>query len=60
MRDDQIDALRTAIYKGAIKETDVVIKYGLARSIMTYILSSEMMIYDLKKEIQELNEEHGY
>lgn len=56
MRDDQIEALRTATYKAALHETDVVIKYGLARSIMTYVLSSEMLIYDLKKEIQELNE----
>lgn len=59
MRDDQIDALRAAAYKAAINETDVVIKYGLARSIITYIATSERLIYDLKREVEELNDERN-
>jgi hypothetical protein len=57
MRRDQIDELNQAVYRAGVIESNVVIRYGLARSILTYIDDTTHELGQLKAEIEYLGDE---
>lgn len=57
MRRDQIDELNQAVYRAGVIESNVVIRYGLARSILTYIDDTTHELGKLKAEIEYLGDE---
>jgi hypothetical protein len=57
MRRDQIDELNQAVYRAGVIESNVVIRYGLARSILTYIDDTTHELGQLKSEIEYLGDE---
>lgn len=57
MRRDQIDELNQAVYRAGVIESNVVIRYELARSILTYIDDTTHELGQLKAEIEYLGDE---
>ena len=57
MRRDQIDELNQAVYRAGVIESNVVIRYGLARSILTYTDDTTHELGQLKAEIEYLGDE---